>query len=270
MTSLLFLSTRDQQANDVNNAYWNINMPRLETLRSFKLSLQNIEFPNTVYPINATNQSITVEEVTGLLSFPVIIPSQNYSAPELKTTLISILNTASASFGNTLTYTVTYDTQTKKFTIGSSGSGFRFVAINLDAYQELGFDEGGLSFSTAGTTHTGDWPVHLAGTNFIDVVTNFSTFNHSVGTTSSVMVRVPINVPFGNLVFYEPSTDDDMFITSSQLNEVYMQLRDDKGYLWPLPNNAHVSLTLKIEPTTITEGQHVTGSDATSNLTINF
>jgi hypothetical protein len=239
MTSLLFLSTRDGNSDETWRTFWNIGLPRLNTLGNYRVSLQNIEFPNTVYPINTYNNKVYFNEGAGNLT--ATLGSNVYTLSEMATELQTQMNSAGAH-----TYTVVADTQAKKLTITDTTVTFYFLTGANDAYEELGFDST-LFTNTLAASEVSDYPVQLSGSRYVDVITNFSTHNHSVSSTASVMVRVPLNVPFGSLVFYEPTTDDRLFITTTAINEIYMELRDDKGNSYALPRNAHVGMTLKIE-----------------------
>lgn len=242
MTSLLFLSTRDGQTNLNYNNFWTISLPRMNHMRGFRLALQNVEFVNAVYPINSNNQNVYFSESGGATKTAVLTPN-GYTGAQMATELKTQLESAN---GTAITYTVTYDSQSKKFTITPSAGTIAFIDGVLNAYEELGFDSSNLAATAA--SQTSDFPVNLAGSRYVDVITNFAGHNHSVSTTSNVLVRVPLGVAFGEIVFYEPHTDDALFVNATQLNEVHVQLRDEKGYMYELPTNAHLSLTLKVQP----------------------
>lgn len=242
MTSLLFLSTRDGELRETYNTFWSINLPRLNTLQGFEIALQNIEFPNLVYPINAYNNKLYISEDGGGTLTATLTPNA-YTGDQMAAELKTQLEAAGAG-----TYTVTYDKQSKKFTIAVSGAkaAFAFVDGATNAYEAIGFDS--VSLPTSAASLTSSYPVNLSGSQYVDVVTNFSSHNYSVSTTAHVLVRVPLNENFGSIIFYEPSSDDSLFVTTNQLDEIYMQLRDDKGNYWELPYTSHVSMTLKITP----------------------
>lgn len=242
MSSLVFLSTRNSLANENYNTFWQISNPRLNYMGNFNISLQNVEFANSVYPFNQYNNNIYFKEsAVGVTKTAVITPN-NYTPALL---IVELKIQLEAANGTATTYTVTYDAQTLKITITPSAGTFTFVAGINDAYEELGFDE---NLFVDAAAVTGDYPVQLSGSRYVDILTNFSGVNYSVSGGSNVLVRVPLTVAFGNMVFYEPATDDKLFTATQRFDEIYVQLRDDRGNLWELPRNSHLSMTLKIDP----------------------
>ena len=241
MSKLLFLDTRDSNNPDTpSSTNWEINLPSMNNVRGFNIALQNIEIPNTVYPINSKNNKIYFAE-NGGETLTAALTENSYTGSTFATEIQTQLNAA-----GTLVYTVTWDNDAKKLTISVPlPDVFEFISGGQNAYEEMGFDD---SLFTQGSSFTSDAPINISGSQYIDVITNFSTGNHSVGTTSNVLVRVPLNVSFGNIIYYEPSTDDPLFVTESNLDEVFITMRDSKGNGWDLPFNANVSLTLKIIP----------------------
>jgi len=241
MSRLLFLDTKDSNCPDTPSyTNWEITLPSLNNIRGFNIAMQNIEIPNVVYPFNSNNNKIYFQE-NGGGTLTATISENSYTGPTLATEIKTRMDAA-----GTLTYTVSWDNIAKKFTISVSlPDVFEFVAGSADAFEELGFDD--RLFSQVSTT-TSDAPANISGSQYIDIITNFSTVNCSVGTTSNVLARVPLNVAFGNIIYYEPATDDSLFVTETNLDEVFITLRDDRGNLWDLPFNANVSITFKIVP----------------------
>jgi hypothetical protein len=259
-TSLLFLSTRNSQVTETYDALYSVYLPRLNILKGYYMALQNIEFPNTVYPINSKNNVLLWDDYDDSLAatvsnLQITVPENNYTGPQLATKLQELMRAVS-----TIDYIVSYDDQAKKMVFqGDVNDTLLWVSVSNSMYEELGFSETGASFSTAqditpgadltaANNFSSDHPINISGTAYVDVVTNLSTLNHSLGTTANVLVRVPMNVAFGNVVFYEPATDDALFIPAQRLDEFFVQLRDDKGNSWELPPLSHVSMTMKITP----------------------
>lgn len=244
MTSLLFLTTRDSETASNYDTFWNINYPRLNTLHRYKVSLQSIEFANSVYPINNNNNVIRVDEDAGSQTSSVTLTNQGYTGTELATELQTKLNADATLAG---TYAVSYSTQTKLLTIGVSGgaAAFSFETVANDAYDDLGFNRS--SFAAEAASQTSDFPINISGTQYVDVVTNLTTHNHSNSSTAKVLDRVPLEVPFGSIVFYQPEYEQDLYVTTDQIDQIDLRLVDDRGNLFELPANCYVSLTLRIE-----------------------
>ena len=241
MSSLLLFNTRDSETDTPYDTFWPIHVSRLNNLTRFKITLQNIEFPNVVYPINRFNNNLYFSE-DDAGSFTATLTPNGYTGTQLAAELKTQLEAAGAG-----TYTVTYDTQSKKMTIAVAGAvaAFQFLTGVNNAYGELGYELTSASDADA-ASYTSDYPINISGSAYVDVVTNFSTHNHSVSTTSNVFARVPLADSFGSVVLYEPHTDDSLFVNATEIGFFNMHLRDDKGNVWELPKNAHVSLALKI------------------------
>jgi hypothetical protein len=239
MSSLVLLNTRDSETSVNYNTFWQIQRPQLNTLKGFKLSLQNIEFANTVYPINANNNIVTFDEGGGSLT--ATLTANSYTGSELASHLKTQMD---AAVGAGDTYTVTYDSQSKKLTIASTGTYFFVSGVANHAFDELGITT---LDDAAAASRTSDVPINVSGSQYVDIVTDLSNLNYSSSTTAHVLARVPLNVAFGQVVFYEPNNDGSLFSTVDHLDYVSMALRDDKGNLWELPSNSYVSLVLKLE-----------------------
>jgi hypothetical protein len=255
---LLFLTTRSQEQEENYDALWQLNMPILSQVRGWYVALETIEFPNTVYPINQYNWRITWDEyddsatITNTLS--ITLAAGNYTGPALATALTAAMDAESLASGQNLSYSVTYDSVTSKkmtFTYDSGAGSYDandtivFKTAARDMYDELGLDDS--SFAAAHSIE-GDYPVNVSGTAYIDVISNFSHQNYSNTTTSNILVRIPLHVSFGNIVFYEPEHENRLFMSHQRMDEIRIQLRDDKGNFFELPGNGYVSLTLKATP----------------------
>jgi hypothetical protein len=246
MSSLIFLNTRSSETDINYSTFWAIQKPRLNVQTDvFRLSLQTVEFPNTVYPINKYNNQLVVEE-TGQPAVVLTLTPNNYTGDSIAVELAAQLNTLTG------TYTVNYDKTSKKLDVllQAGPAQFAFEPVTFDAYEALGITTLLNSAIDLNVLTVFDAPVNLSGSAYVDLVTNFSTHNFSTSTTANVLARIPLVVPFGNIVFYESATDDRLFITARQIDEIGVQLRDDRGNLFELPLNAHLSLVLKLSAAT--------------------
>jgi hypothetical protein len=234
--SMLFLNTKHCTNPSIPyNATWYITDVRLNLLTKYSISLQTIEFNNAVYPFNAYNNKIYFDEGAGTLT-ATITPS-SYTGSTLATELTTQLTAIGA------TYTVSYNSVTKKFTISITAGTFKFVSGNNNCYDELGIN---VNTQTFLATQSSDYPVSLSGTNYVDVISNFSHLNYASSGYGSLLCRVPVNVAFGGIVYYEPSTDDSVEDFGGNLDNLSLSLRDDKGNPFELPSNASVSYTFKV------------------------
>lgn len=241
MSSLIFLNTRDGEGSDNFNTFWPIQRPHLQNVGHYTISLKNIEFPNTVYPINRFNNIITFNEGGGDLT--VTLPPNSYTGTQIAASLATLMSAAGG------TYTVTYDAQSKKltFTETAGPTAFYFVgSIANSGLSELGITTVGSA--SAATSQVSDVPINVSGTQYVDLVTNLSSLNYSTSTNAHLLARIPVNVAFGEVVFYEPPVDLYLLMSSPDFISFSLVLRDDKNNSWELPSNSYLSMVMRLTP----------------------
>lgn len=241
--SLIHLDSRYGTFTNNYDTKFELNIPRLETVDGYSVSVHKVEFPNTVYPVNEFNQNFFFFETLGGGDISIVIPEGVYTGTNMATTLATLMTAAS---NNAITYTGTYDSvTTKTITIAASGGNTWAYEIGQNAiYEQIGFS---LNNITEVNSKTSDYPVRLDGSRYVDVVSNLSTNNYSFGASTNVLVRIPLSVSFGSIVFYEPNVDDEIFVSHNQMDEIRIALRDEQGNLFKLPDNGHFSITLKLK-----------------------
>lgn len=243
MTSHIYLDTRNAVGDNNYDTRWDIRNPRLNVLDSFKISVRSIEFPNTVYPTNEYNNVVEVTE-DGVNAWTISLTENVYTGSTFATALASSLNDVDVSNPLTGTYTVTYDSTSKKFTITSTVA-FTFVLVSNSAYDSMGLSTS--DFSSYATTWTSSYPAILSGTQYVDVITNISNLSYNSKNSGHIICRVPVNVSFGNTVFYKNDFNDNLVTSTLHLDEVSLKLKDDNNNPFKLPDNAYLSLVLNIE-----------------------
>lgn len=238
MNSTLLLNTRNSELPDNYDTFWVINLPRLNYIRSYAITLESVEFPNTVYPINSTNNKIYFSEDGGG-TLTATLDANHYTGAQIATEIKTQLEAAGGG-----TYTVTFDSQTQKLTIAVGGAvtTVGFVVGENNCYDELGFAPP----SAVSASITSNFPVNLSGSQYVDIISNLSTLNYSTTHTARVLARIPLYQPFGNMIYHVPPNPTKMIVSDTQITEFFMQLRDDKGSFWQIPRNSHVSLAFKI------------------------
>ncbi len=245
MSSLVMLNTRDAESSNSTNEefHWIINHPRFSLMYGYKLNLESVEVPNGVYPVNEYYNKVSVLEGGGA-TLTVTLTSSNYTGSTIVSHLATLLTTESAATGSTATYTGSYDSSTKKITISSS-STFAFRAVANDAYELLGIET---LTASVGASKTGDYPVNLSGSAFVDLVTNFSSNNWTSGYSSNVLGRIPLTGSFGDVLQVQFPAKDPIQISGSGFSEFKCLMRDDHGNPWKLPGNMHLTMVLRIDP----------------------
>lgn len=234
-----FLNSRDAYL--YGGSYtWIVNEPYLNSFNSYGVSIDSMVVPNVVYPFNIYNQQVYFKE-NGGATLNATLSINNYTGAQFATELQTQLN---ASAG-VLVYTVTYDSQAKLLQISVPGPDtIQFVDGDNNANDEMG-----LAIPTSNTsTITSDYPVNLSGTNFLSVRTSFASRVFDSSTITGTTLRLPVDVGFGNIIFYEASFDDMIETLDGSLAQIVVSFADEKDNPWILPANAGFSMTLRIQP----------------------
>lgn len=169
-----------------------------------KVKLLSARIPFTWDNITAYNNVFNLIENGVLTHSGITVPVGRYTGATLAPVLQSVLNGIG---GKLYTYTVTYDTNTFKFTFSATGNfQFDFVVANNMALA-LGFTE---TLTTIGTsvTSTGvaiiqpDFEIFIAS----DIVTGIDNgvvpWFTGTSTDLNILAVVPINTCFGGIIEY--------------------------------------------------------------------
>ncbi len=247
----LYLRTQDSQADNPWNASWSIRSSYAQNVQDivgYRIALFSFEAPNIVYPINQYADKIYFNEDSGA-TLAATLTTNYYNGTTLATEIATQLTAVSAASGLTRTYTVTYDAVAPAYTlvITSSAGTVQLEEGDYDILDEMGYDR--LSLLTA-IALSGDAPINVSGTKTVSIVSNLATHSYTTGVSRNVFTRIPVTVNFGEVLFYKGYDDPEnyVFVANNQLDEIFMQLQDDKGYPWALPNTAHATYTLHVKP----------------------
>jgi len=96
-------------------------------------------------------------------------------------------------------------------------------------------------------------PVSLAGTDYIDIQCSSSTTNaiHPNPNLNNVIARIPMNALAERTAYTRPTTAiQAATVNVGDLSNIHIQLVDEWGHLFYLPDNQTVSLTLSLFPIT--------------------
>lgn len=235
--SMVFLNTlHSVSPSRPYDTQWYLNDTRLNLAKRYSLSLQTVEFNNAVYPFTSYNDKIYIDEGAGTLTGT--LTHKNYTGTSLASELATLLTTIGSS------YTVTYNSDTKKFTFSNTAATtFKFVTGVNNFYDNIGIN---VSTQALALTQTSDYPINISGTNYVDIISNFSQLNYASSGYGSLLCRVPIDVAFGGIVYYEPSSDDAIPDIGGNLDSISLYMRDDRGNPFELPGNASVSYAFKV------------------------
>jgi hypothetical protein len=169
------------------------------------------------------------------ITYTATLTPQNYNAQEFVDEIVSQMTSSS---GNGYTYTGSFNDQSKKITINSTGN-FRFD----ETYYEAGFNVIQLFFDT---TYTGNNTVRIDGSMYIDVLSNLGTYTYSSDGRSGILFRIPLNVPYGSILYYENKNEDWFQVSANDMSYFEFRLRDCENKPWTLPSNCDVSITMKL------------------------
>lgn len=138
--TVIKIDTQFKNASDSNSSFvWDLGKTVLN-ITGFNLS--DYYIPNSSYIVNSFNYQFLV--TYNAVNYVISITRQNYNATQLATELQTQLNTIAAVF------TVTYNTQTNKFSFSSSALAFVF---NFTDYPRcarlLGFENTATTSSTS-------------------------------------------------------------------------------------------------------------------------
>lgn len=243
---LLFLNTKDSRdPSTPHDSNFILTSLFTQIVENYSISFESIIFPNTYYPINQTNNQVYFQEnsITGV-TYNCALTIQSYNGAEMAVELQTQLN-ATAGIANT--YVVTYDTQKKKLQVsaGVLPNSIKFVSGTNNANALLGFDTTLQNFDNFNEAEN---PIDITGPLFVDVVSNISASNFSTSNRSNILARIPIQVPFGSIVYYQDTTDDKIKTNYNGLTNLEFRLLTDKGDQYILPSNSEVSYVLKFSP----------------------
>jgi hypothetical protein len=224
----------------INDEYsWEINDHFLRQYGSYKISLVQAVLPNHRYPVNETNQNVYFS-IDGGVTQTFVVPENDYTATQLAATLQTLFSTTSG-----FAHTVSYDLQSNKLTISVVGHTIGLVPGTAALTLFMGFP----ATSAVATSITSVYPVKLDGTSFLEAVMSFSCqASYSSSGIQGVAALIPMTVPFGYMLFYNPSVPDVYFTVEQSFSRCSIKFRDDHRNQWVVPLNVTFSIVLHIDP----------------------
>lgn len=209
---------------------------------AMQIGVHNMTLPHVWYNMKGYNFSVTILRSN---TFVATLPTQNYTAPLLASTLSTLLSAyATATFGYAANFWVmTYNSTTNRFVLTSSTAvpfQINFVANNC--YYELGgkqvhLNQATLTSESAGTL-TFPNAADLTGTNGVYInILNYTTNQRPSYTNlqqSSILCRIPIDTPFGAVQVYSPENIQFAVIPNAAFSSLTITLTDDAGNLLDL------------------------------------
>ena len=197
------------------------------TFKSAKLV--SIEFPNTIYPISNSRDTLYLRVNQNGLIVDVYLIEGNYSNSDFIVMLQDQLNLAVGSNGS---YTVTYDKNTAKITINNIVLIELQLTYSGDLYNVLGFSkiDTGLLLS-----HTSTGVINLSGPNYITFNINPLPSGSKIlsGNGTTGIYTFPLVVPFGSINFFEADgLGYDLIVSNGNKNNmrnIRITVYDEQG-----------------------------------------
>ena len=212
----------------------------------YSLYLQSVSLPNTEPAVmTGINDTLVFRENGGVVDFTVVIPEGSYNGNQYASVLQTAMN---AVVGIANTYTVTYSTQTLKFTIYTTIPNTFSIRSNSTMLSEMGWAPSQLnSFSV---TKTSNYVCDISGSHYVDIQANFNTKTIATGVNrNNILARIQLDVEKGKIVFFKQPIDSNTIICKRlDLEQLEFKIFNDKGRLFRLDPNQKVCMTFAIRP----------------------
>lgn len=257
MATLLYLSSKDRSSGENYDFELTTQIDHTSNVDGFFVTILNVEFANTVYPINDYNRTIYLSENGGATK-TVSIPAGFYEGSEFATAFQVALQASGTPFAST--YFAALGTGAGQYILAIANTtvaaNFSLLYGSNNAYDEMGFsvNQTGTVSSTAvvamaTTTNVivGTWPINISGSNYVDIVSNFAGKSYSSSMTNNVICRIALNVGFGDIISRPPDYGYSFFSFNRDITRIRFQLKDDKTNFWELPDTSYFSIVIKID-----------------------
>lgn len=240
--SEIVLNTSTRNSGTTNRPVWSINATHHINHRDVDLALKQINFFNAVYPINEYNNHI-VANIDGSGSTDYYLTPASYSGDTFATALTNLLTVGTTSV------TVTYDSSTGKLTFVLNAGSLTFdETTNNSMYPAMGLDPSTQLGAVTGTL-VGANPVNIAGTNVIVINSNYTAGeNYNSRGNGTPLATIPVYANFGQLVSYTVPEIHWTRVSTTGLALFELDIRDENGHPFVLPDNHSIIMTFVIRP----------------------
>lgn len=237
MSIFLLLDTKDSLSGTPHDAVFNLSSFVKDAGFHF-IRLKSITFLNGRYNIHSGNNVLVFQEDGVATDLNATLTPSNYSADELALELKAKMDAVGAN-----TYTITYDDNTLKYTISTSGTSVK-ITSGSTCLKEIGFTA--QTTFQAGSTIS-DLIVRLDGTQYVSIISGLPSANLVSNQYTNILARVPLTQPVGSLVHYEVAESTPLKFSAGTLSSLNMRLVDDKDQSYVLPNNCQIQYVLQLD-----------------------
>ena len=252
---MLYLNSVESTYSETDK-YYRFTLPRPITTdnKSLSLRLVECEIPITYFNIITDYNDkfsflVQAENSLGQVGskvYNIVIPQKNYSVQEMLTTLNLLIVAEGATF-NSLTTTMSFNSQTLRFNINvvssSSSVVVRSIAMlvenptrDITSMKVLGFIPGVDTVFPDATTGVLEFSnsINMNRTKNIYIMTNnlgLNTRTNSNNNKLSILSKVQASQPFGSIVSYQSESDNYITINPqiTYIDHVDLYLLDDEG-----------------------------------------
>jgi hypothetical protein len=226
--------TTEAKKNGILNSNLSFNIPNLmnknKNVIYNTIKISHAEIPYSFYIINEYNN------ILNLSSGQISLTLGNYNA----NTFLRLLKTLLP-----ITYTVSFDTFTGKFTLEYNTS-FSILA-NSTCYKLMGFEKD-IVYLSSNNKIVMPYPANFLGTKNIYVkCPNIILDNYNTKTKDYItLLSIPVNVPPYGIILYENTSNMKNVIKNNHLDRLEVLIYDDDDNLIDF-NNIDWSITIEIE-----------------------
>lgn len=261
--TFVFINNRDRI--NVDEPAFDFTVPNLDfssnEIRTYQCVVKQVMIRNYIPNVQTGVSDSIIFTVNGVDN-ELVVASGYYNALTLASTIDAFLKLINAGFA------CGYNSDTFRIFI-TVPAGVTLVLKRPQVFTNY-FDQEKLSFpskydrflemlgmfqnakyrrSYTNQTFVGDDPVMLGGTGFVDVnIRAGLDVMHSCGRQLDTVVRVPLDVQFGEDKHYEPGNSACFSIDINYLRNLRVTLTDEWGNKMTVPNSTLFSMSLLMIP----------------------
>lgn len=190
------------------------------------VELVSATIPNSFYNLSNNNSNNTITFKEGANAYTTLtIPSGSYDILELSDKLKELLEAQSTTWGNSYTYTFSYDKINNLLTITNSGNDAIFdFTTNTTCRRFLGFTSSIQTINSADGI-TSDRAVDITDTrNSIYIrlpnLSNSKVIESNSGKYSNVVAQIPVELSRNSFFTYDPPTKFVCELVQKQINSI--------------------------------------------------
>ncbi len=198
------------------------------TPRSSKIDIGvvSVVIPYTYYNLNVHNNILGLS--TSGINYAITMPYGSYTAPAFTSMLNTQMGATIASMTSSISAT------TGQLSIGSTNISF---SITAPKFMGTLNDSTSYNVLNAGDTLTLPFPVNLAGTSYLDIVSDIGINSTNSGNNNrNLLARVPVNCVPLSTIFYDNSAYNYINLKADNINSARFTLLDSDENVVDLNN----------------------------------